>query len=87
VGKFRIQGDGSWLDFHATQVYTVDQFGMLWDVIFTLGGRSIFCVRDRYVDGHGEIRATVGGFFTAMQRSSPEIDQETMLRYLNELVM
>jgi hypothetical protein len=86
TGKFRTGVDQAWMDFHAEQVYTVDQPGFIWDATFTQAGVPFLKVRDRYVQGKGAILGKLGGLFTIAEAQGDDLNQGAMLRYLNEMM-
>lgn len=86
AGRFRPSPNGSWMAFRAEQYYTVDPPGFIWAVKFPVLGLPILTGRDRYQGGAGNMRIQVGSVFTVVDESGEDMDQGTMMRYLNEIM-
>jgi hypothetical protein len=86
TGRFRTAPGQPWLDFHADQYYTVDTPGFLWNVTMSNRGIPFLIGRDLYRQSEGNMLITVGALITVADAHGPEMDQGTMLRYLNELM-
>ena len=86
AGRFRTGPDRAWMDFRAQQYYTVEPPGFLWDATFYIAGLPLMRVRDRHLNGAGNIRVTVAGLFTVADAAGKALDQGTMLRFLNEMM-
>ncbi|MBN2324312.1 MAG: hypothetical protein JXQ30_11305 [Spirochaetes bacterium] len=87
-GEFRLGGrDASWKPFRATQHFTVDPPGFIWEakitVVFPLSARVV----DMYVDRKGLLRAKILSVFTVVEAGpGPEMNEGELLRYLAESV-
>jgi hypothetical protein len=85
-GFFRTKEEGSWMPFKAEQYYTTDPPGFIWYVtmkpvpLFTLKGR------DMYYDGRGNMLIKLLSLIKVADASGPEMDQGTLVRYLNEIM-
>ena len=87
-GEFRLGGaTGSWKPLAATQHFTVDQPGFVWDAQIQLFPLVSTRVVDAYAAGEGSLRATVlGAIPVADAEPSPELNEGELLRYLAEAV-
>ncbi|QIO23479.1 DUF6920 family protein [Haloarcula sp. JP-L23] len=87
-GVFRLgDADSSWHPLEATQHYTVDPPGFVWDASIRLGSVLPVSVIDSYVDGTGSLVASL--LWTvpvADANPSPELDAAELQRYLAEAV-
>ncbi|WP_253737184.1 DUF6920 family protein [Halohasta salina] len=87
-GEFRLGGrSGSWKPMTATQHYTVDPPGFLWDAEIAVAPLLSTRVVDAYEDGKGSLRAVVGSLVPVADAApSPALDEGELLRYLAEAV-
>jgi uncharacterized protein DUF6544 len=85
VGEFRV-GD-AWYPFRASQRFTVEPAGFVWDArIAMMPGVPVF-VRDSYVGGSGSMRGEVLGIYPMVNQSGRrELDAGALQRYLAEAV-
>jgi hypothetical protein len=83
-GSFRMKPDAPWSPFEAEQYYTVDPPAFLWHA--RLHAFPLFPIigRDRYIDGQGNMHITVVAVIPVADGTGPELDQGTLIRYLNE---
>lgn len=88
VGEFRLGGrSGSWKPMTATQYYTVDPPGFVWDADIEVAPSLSARVVDAYEFGRGSLRALVLSTIpVAEAESGPEMDEGELLRYLGEAV-
>ena len=84
-GRFRLAADKPWMPIRAQQVYTTNPPGFRWQAKFKLAGLWIMSGDDTYRGGHGHMFGKIAGLFTVFDARGPELDQGTMLRYLNEM--
>jgi hypothetical protein len=85
TGKFRMAADRPWMPIRAEQFYTTDPPAFLWKARFKMAGLWLMSGQDRYQAGHGDMFGKVAGLFTVFDARGPEMDQGTMMRYLNEM--
>lgn len=83
-GRFRLGAGKSWMDFSAEQFYTTSPPGFRWDANFKIAGLALLRAKDRYEKGHGHMYGRLAGLKTIFDARGPELDQASMLRYLNE---
>jgi hypothetical protein len=70
----------------AEETYTTDPPGLVWNARFKVAGLPLLRAKDRYEAGHGHMYGKLAGLFTVFDMRGEEIDQATMLRYLNEIM-
>ena len=85
-GRFRLGVDRAWMDFSAEQFYTTSPPGFKWDAKFKIMGLPVLRAEDSYKDGHGHMFGRLAGLKTVFDTRGPELDQASMLRYLNEVM-
>ncbi len=86
AGRFRTGPDQAWLDFTAEQYYTVDTPGFVWNTTMRIHGIPFLVGRDLYQNATGNMQITIGALITVANGRGPQMDQGTMLRYLNEMM-
>ena len=86
VGKFRQGADRPWMDFSAEETYTTNPAGFRWDAKFKMMGIPLLRVEDKYENGHGAMYGRLAGIKTIFDARGKEIDQGSMMRYLNEVM-
>jgi hypothetical protein len=86
VGTFRLGLDRPWMPFTAEETYTTDPPSLTWQARFKLAGLPLLNARDRYESGHGHMFGKLAGLFTVFDARGEELDQATMIRYLNEIM-
>jgi hypothetical protein len=85
-GEIRLEPDQAWTPFEATQYYTTDPPSFIWKIDTRMMSVLPVSGRDRYVDGHGNMNIRVLSVLPVVDESGPEMDQGTLLRYLNEIM-
>ena len=86
VGRFRQGADRPWMPMTAEEIYTVYPPGLIWNARFKVAGLPILRARDRYESGHGHMYGKLAGLFTVFDVRGEQLDQATMIRYLNEIM-
>lgn len=84
-GRFRTGADKPWMPITAKQYYRTNPPAFLWDARLWMFGLPLMAGHDTYKDGHGHMFGKVAGLFTIFDSRGPEMDQGTMMRYLNEM--
>ena len=84
-GSFR-QGDRPWMPFKAEQYYTTNPPAFIW--IADMKAFPLLSVRGRdiYYQGKGSMLIKISPFVTIADARGKEIDQGTLLRFLNEIM-
>jgi uncharacterized protein DUF6920 len=85
TGEFRV-GE-SWQPFRATQRFTVEPAGFVWDARILMMPLLPVLVRDSYVAGLGAMRGAIGGVYPLVNQSERrELDAGALQRFLAEAV-
>jgi hypothetical protein len=84
-GIFRLGADKPWMPIKAEQFYTTNPPGFHWKARFKMFGLWIVKGDDTYKAGHGHMFGKVAGLYPIFDARGPELDQGTMMRYLNEM--
>lgn len=84
-GSFR-QGDNPWMPFTAAQYYTTNPPAFIW--IANMKAFPLVSVqgRDMNSEGKGNMVIKIPPFLTIADARGQEIDQGTLVRYLNEIM-
>lgn len=83
-GQIRSGPDRRWLRFTAQEEYTVDTPGFVWNAALKIGGLTAGRATDSLEDGRGRMHVRLAGLFTVVDAAGPEMDQGTLMRWLNE---
>jgi len=83
-GRIRTDEDARWLRFSALQEYQVDPPGFVWKASLKIGGITVGRAIDTLAHGRGHMKVRLLGAFTVVDEAGPELDQGTLLRWLNE---
>jgi hypothetical protein len=88
VGEFRArQADNGWSSFDATQVFSAQPPGLVWDASIRMAPLVAVRVRDAYVAGQGSMQGKVLSLVSMIdERGKPELDAGALQRYLAEAV-
>jgi hypothetical protein len=84
-GIFRLAADRPWLPIKADQVYTTNPPGFHWKARLKMFGLWMVNGSDTYKGGHGHMFGKAAGCYTIFDARGAELDQGTMMRYLNEM--
>lgn len=85
-GLFRTKKEGSWMPFKAEQYYTTDPPGFIWYVTMRVVPFLTIKGRDMYYEGRGNMLIKLLSLIKVADASGPEMDQGTLIRYLNEIM-
>ena len=86
VGRFRQGPDRPWMPVTADEFYTTDPPSLIWNARFKVAGLPLLRAKDKYESGHGHMFGKLAGIFAVFDVSGEELDQATMIRYLNEIM-
>jgi hypothetical protein len=86
AGTFRLGAERPWMPFTAQEFYTTAPPSLIWNARFKLAGLPLLRARDRYQFGHGHMYGKLAGLFTVFDARGEQLDQATMIRYLNEIM-
>lgn len=87
-GRIRQDEQQPWMEILAEEYYTVSPPTFVWHAGARMGGvpLPLARVRDSYAGGKGNMLITLGGLVTMDDARGPEMDQGSMMRYLNEMM-
>jgi hypothetical protein len=85
-GRFRLGLDRPWMPMVAEETYTTDPPSLTWKARFKVAGLPLLRARDRYAGGQGHMFGKLAGLITVFDARGDELDQATMIRYLNEIM-
>ena len=85
AGRFRMAADKPWMPIRAEQFYTTDPPAFHWKARFKMAGLWLMSADNTYSGGHGRMFGKVAGLIKVVDFRGDELDQGTMLRYLNEM--
>jgi hypothetical protein len=83
-GRIRQAVDRGWISFSAVEEYDVATPGFVWNAALKKAGMPLGRVTDSLHDGHGRMLVRLLGMFTAVDATGVEIDQGSLMRWLNE---
>jgi hypothetical protein len=85
TGEFRL--GAAWYPFRATQRFTVESAGFVWDARIAMSPVTPVLVRDSYVAGLASMRGEFAGLYPLVNQSHrPELDSGALQRFLAEAV-
>ena len=85
-GSIRTSQEQGWMPFRANQYYTTDDPAFIWHATVKLFYLPLMKARDRFYGGKGNMLIKLLPFITIADASGDEMDQGTLLRYLNEMM-
>lgn len=83
-GRIRLKREQRWMPFTAEQYYTTDPPAFIWNGRVKLGPLTIATATDKYYQGKGNMLIKLFSLFKVVDATGPEMNQGTLLRYLNE---
>ena len=84
TGAIQSSPESKWLDFTARETYSLDPPSFTWDARFKIAGIRVGRATDSFADGRGGMRVRLLGLMTVVDETGPEIDQGSLVRWLNE---
>ena len=85
-GFFRQKEDQGWMPLNAEQYYTTDPPAFIWNGNLRLLQLPLLKGRDKFCEGKGNMLIKLLPFIKIADTSGYEIDQGTLVRYLNEIM-
>ena len=73
-----------WLPLTADETYTLDPPSFKWTAAVKLAGLPIARAKDSFTSGRGRMHVKLLNLFTVVNAAGPEMDQGSLLRWLNE---
>jgi len=86
AGAIRTAAGKPWMAFEAEQVYSVEPPGFLWLARSRFAPFIDIWVRDKFVDGRGNMLVRLFGLFALVDADGPGIDQGAALRFWGEII-
>lgn len=83
-GEFRLGANKPWMPLDATQTYTTNPPGFLWNASMQMMPMVDVNGRDRYTEGTGDIEMRVASIYPVAKKSGGNLNSGALLRYLNE---
>jgi len=85
-GTFRMAAERPWMPVTAEELYTTNPPSLIWNARFKLFGLPLLRAKDRYEAGQGHMYGKLAGLYTVFDARGEELNQATMIRYLNEMM-
>jgi hypothetical protein len=85
AGRFRTGAGNIWMPISVNQVYTTNPPSFLWKARFKMAGLPLLSGNDIYKAGHSHMHGKLMGLFTVVDGQGVEVDQGTIVRYLQEM--
>jgi len=85
-GFIRTKPDANWMPFEAEQYYTTDPPAFIWFANAKVLPLLFLNARDKFSGGRGNMLIKLLSLFKVADARGPEMDQGTLLRYLNEIM-
>jgi len=85
VGKIRQGEKSAWMKIEAVEYYSTAPPGFVWKVFMPSKRFPLALGRDAYLDGRGSMLIKMLALFPLAKAAGSEIDQGSMMRYLNEM--
>jgi hypothetical protein len=86
AGFFRLKEDQDWMPFEAEEYYTTAAPAFIWYATMKPAPFLSITGRDMYCQGQGNMYIKLLSLITVADARGYEIDQGTLLRYLNEIM-
>ncbi len=86
IGKFRQSAQQPWRHLDAKEYFSVNPPVLLWEGTIRQWGLPLARARDMYRDGKGNMLIKIATIFTIANATGEEMDQGSMMRYLNEMM-
>jgi len=85
-GSIRTKEDQGWMSFSAKQYYTTNYPAFIWYGSVKLFSLPLMRARDRFYEGKGNMLIKLLPFITIADATGDEMNQGTLVRYLNEMM-
>ena len=83
-GRLRSAPHSNWLAFTASETYDVAEPGFEWRAALKKGPVTVGRATDSLHAARGKMNVKLLGLLTVLDLTGPELDQGTLLRWLNE---
>lgn len=85
VGRIRQDAKSAWMRLEAVEHYSTAPPGFVWKVYMPKRRLPFVLGRDAYISGTGSMLIKMLSLFSMVNAAGIEIDQGSMMRYLNEM--
>jgi hypothetical protein len=85
IGKIRQDEKSAWMKLEAVEYYSTTPPGFIWKAFLPTERFPMTLGRDAYLNGHGSMLIKMLSLITLVNATGSEIDQGSMMRYLNEM--
>jgi Family of unknown function (DUF6544) len=85
TGRIRQGGQSPWMRLEAAEYYSTSPPGFVWKAFLPSRRTPVTLGRDAYLGGRGSMRIKMLSLFSLVKAAGREIDQGSMMRYLNEM--
>lgn len=85
-GMVRAAPNKPWVRFDGEQVYSFLRAEFIWMARVQSAPIVRFMVRDRYIEGHGDMLVSLAGLRVVAEMRGPEVDSSAGLRYWSEAI-
>lgn len=85
-GSLRMKEGQRWLPLTAEQYFTTNLPGFVWHARVRLFPLLSISVTDKFVGGHGRLRAKLLSLITLADATGPHVDEGELLRFLAEII-
>lgn len=82
--EMRLEPDSNWMSVEATQYFSVQEPGFIWDANVKAAPLLSFAGRDKYFEGRGNMLIKILSLVPVADGTGKEVDQGTLLRFLAE---
>ena len=86
TGKFTMKAGQSPVDFDAGEYFSVEPVSFIWLAQMSKAGVPFVEVRDKYINGKGNMFAKAGGMFTIVNATGTQMDDASLMRFLSEMI-
>jgi uncharacterized protein DUF6544 len=86
TGRIRQAPQKPWMKFRATESYSIDPPGFVWNATAGYGHLPLFKVQDSYVEGKGLMRVKLAGLYPVVNAHGPAMDESSAVRFFNEMM-
>jgi len=85
TGRLRSAEDKPWRPFTAREDFVTGPPCFTWQARMRIAGLPVVHASDSYIDGHGRMEVRLARVRTLADLRGPEMDEASLLRFLNEL--
>jgi hypothetical protein len=86
AGKIRQDKKSAWMDFEATEFYSIDPPSFVWKASLPSSKTPLVMGLDKYAEGVGSMNIKMLSLVSLVDAKGSEINQGATMRYLNEMM-